>query len=102
MERIDFLDKNEFHIRSRKLFGEPTTPTMVTILLKTGFAKNEKQALAILLGIIAITLTCTSILIYTRLNTPTSDVVFDQYGNSYTFEQYIELVRQGKDPLLPK
>ena len=102
MDRVDFLEKNEFHIRSRKLFGDPTTPTMITILLRTGVAKNEKQALAILLGVIAITLTLASILLYSRLTPPTSTLITDQQGNVYTFEQYIELVRNGKDPLLPK
>ncbi len=75
---------------------------MITILLKTGVAKNEKQALAILLGIIAITLTLASILLYFRITPPTHTLITDQQGNVYTFEQYIELVRNGKDPLLPK
>lgn len=102
MDRVDFIEKNEFHIKSRKLFGEPTTPTMVIILLKTGIAKNEKQALAILLGSVAAILALTSWLLYTRINPATDNIVVDQSGNTYTFEQYIDLVRQGKDPLLPK
>jgi hypothetical protein len=102
MSNVDFLEKNEFHIRSRKLFGDPTTPTMVSILLKTGLAKNEKQAAGILLGVIAVTLTLTSILIYIRFNPTIDDTITDAYGNTYTFEQYIELVRQGNDPLLKK
>jgi hypothetical protein len=75
---------------------------MISILLKTGVAKNEKQALGILLGVVAITLTLTSILLYFRISPPVDNFVVDQYGNSYTFEQYIQLVREGKDPLLPK
>jgi hypothetical protein len=102
MSKVDFLEKNEFHINSRKLFCDPTTPTMVSLLLKSGIAKNEKQAAAILLGIIAITLTCTASLIYFRIAPPTNTTITDQYGNVYTFEQYVELVRQGKDPLLQK
>lgn len=102
MSNVDFLEKNEFHIRSRKLFGDPTTPTMISILLKTGLAKNEKQAAGILLSIIAITLTLTSVLIHLRFNQPIDNTITDQYGNIYTFEQYIELVRQGNDPLLQK
>lgn len=101
MTSVDFLEKNEFHIHSRKLFGDPTTPTMISILLKTGIAKNEKQATGILLAIIATTLTVTSILVHIRFNPQTSDVLTDRYGNTYTFEQYIKLVQQGKDPLLP-
>ncbi len=100
MANVDFLEKSEFHIRSRKLFGEPTTPTMISFLLKTGMAKNEKQALFILLGFIALTLTCTTVLLYFRINPPVSETITDKYGNTYTIEQYIDLVKQGKDPLL--
>jgi len=102
MDRVDFIEKNEFHIRSRKLFGEPTTPTMVVILLKTGIAKNEKQAFAILLTTVAVALALTSLLLYTRINSASSNTIVDQAGNTYTFDEYINLVRQGKDPLLPK
>lgn len=102
MERVDFIEKNEFHIKSRRILGDPTTPTMVNILIKIGFAKDEKQALIILLTVVAIMIFFTSFLIYSRTVTPSSDFVIDQFGNSYTFEQYIDLVRQGEDPLLPK
>ncbi len=102
MSKVDFLEKNEFHISSRKLFCDPTTPPMIMLLLKVGIAKNEKQAAAILLGIIAVALTCTASLIYFRIAPPTDNTITDQYGNVYTFEQYVELVRQGKDPLLQK
>ena len=102
MSTVDFLEKNNFHIKSRKLFCEPTTPIMISLLIKSGFAKTEKQAAGILLFIIAITLTATSMLIYTRINPTTSNTVTDQYGNTYTVEQYVELVKQGNDPLLQK
>lgn len=102
MERVDFLEKNEFHIKSRKLFGDPTTPTMITILLKTGIAKTEKQALMTLIGTVVATLLLTVWLAQTQFAPSTSNLVIDQAGNSYTFEEYIDLVRQGKDPLLPK
>jgi hypothetical protein len=99
MDRVDFLDQNEFHIKSRRLLGEPTTPTMISILLKTGIAKNEKQALIILLAVILSTLGLTLAIILGR-TAPVSNVVVDKNGNTYQFEEYIELVRQGKDPLL--
>ena len=44
MSQVVFED-NDFHIRSRRIFGEPETPTMVKFLLNHGIAKNEKQAL---------------------------------------------------------
>lgn len=102
MNRVDFIENNQFHIKSRKLFGDPTTPTMIVILLKTGLAKNEKQALIILVGIILATLSLTAWVANSQFNPKVSDLVIDQQGNSYTFQEYIDLVKAGKDPLLPK
>jgi hypothetical protein len=102
MNGIDFIEQNEFHIKSRRLFGEPTTPTMIRILLRTGIAQTEKQALFILSTLTLIVLLLTCSLIYSRLNPSSSDIIIDAQGNSYTFDQYINAVRQGKDPLLPK
>ena len=78
MKGVDFIEKNEFHIKSRKLFGDPTTPTMITILLKTGLAKNEKQALTILIGIIIAALSLTAWIANSQFNPPTSNLVIDQ------------------------
>lgn len=102
MKHVDFVEQNEFHIKSRKLFGEPTTPTMIRILLRTGIVKNEKQALIVLIGIVILLFTLTFTLINNRFNSSLNNIVIDAQGNSYTFEHYIELVRQGKDPLLPQ
>lgn len=99
MDRVDFIEQNEFHIKSRRIFGEPTTPSMISLLIKTGIAKTEKQALIILCSLIAIVLSVTISILIAR-HTPTSNVVVDQNGVSYTFQEYIGLVRQGKDPLL--
>ncbi len=99
MDRVDFIEQNEFHIKSRRLLGEPTTPTMISLLMKTGIAKSEKQALIILLATVLATLGLTAGIILAR-TAPGSDIVVDKNGNVYQFEEYIELVRQGKDPLL--
>lgn len=99
MDRVDFIEQNEFHIKSRRLLGEPTTPTMISLLMKTGIAKNEKQALIMLLATVLATLGLTAGIILAR-TAPTSDIVVDKDGNTYQFQEYIELVRQGKDPLL--
>ncbi len=101
MDRVDFLEKNEFHIKSRRLLGEPTTPTMVSLLLRTGLAKNEKQAVLILAAVILGTLGLTFALIFSRTSSG-SDMIVDAQGNAYTVQEYIELVRQDKDPLLPR
>lgn len=47
MPGVQFDEEQEF--TSRKIFGEPVRPKMVSILLKTGALKNEKQAGYILL-----------------------------------------------------
>jgi hypothetical protein len=99
MDRVDFLDQNEFHIKSRRLLGEPTTPTMISLLLKSGIAKNEKQALLMLVAVILATLGLTFGILFAR-TAPQNNTVVDKDGNVYQFEEYIELVRQGKDPLL--
>ena len=99
MDRVEFIEQNEFHIKSRKLFGEPATPSMVYFLLKVGIVKNEKQAVMVLLSIIILVLILTFSLISNKSNS-SSDTIIDSFGNVYTFEQYIDLVKQGKDPLL--
>ena len=102
MDRVDFIEQNEFHIKSRRILGDLETPTMIRILLKVGIVKTEKQALFVLLAISALILFFTISLINARINPATSNIVVDAQGNTYTFEQYIELVRQGRDPLLPQ
>lgn len=99
MSKVEFIEQNEFHIKSRKLFGAPTTPTMIRVLLRTGIAKNEKQAVIILLSIIVLCFVLTFVVI-NRQNNSGTDTIIDAQGKSYTFDQYINLVKQGKDPLL--
>lgn len=102
MSELNFVEENEFHIRSRKLLGEPTTPSMVNILLKTGIAKNEKQALVILIGIVALVLIFTFYLANVLLfDSKAPNYIEDKYGNRYSTEEYINLLKQGKDPLSP-
>ncbi len=102
MSNVEFLENNEFHIKSRQLLGEATTPSMVTLLLKTGIAKNEKQALFIILGFIGFVLFLTIYLGKVLLGSPEgAQFVKDQYGNQYTSEEYFSLLKEGKDPLSP-
>jgi hypothetical protein len=104
MNQVQFEeDNNEFHIRSRRLFGEPETPTMVRFLLRTGIVKNEKQALYILVGIVIIALAVTIFLIRGGIGGGSGDdYITGVDGQEYTFEEYIELVNQGNDPLDPR
>ena len=102
MSKLNFIEENEFHIKSRRLLGEPTTPSMVRFLLRTGIVKNEKQALFVLMGMITVILILTFVIAKIFLIGPKApNYIEDKFGNKYTPEQYIELLKQGKDPLSP-
>jgi len=100
MGGIDFHEENEFHIKSRRLLGAPETPTMVRFLLRIGVAKNEKQALYILLGVIVVALSATIFLMRDGGGSG-DEFITGLDGRQYTFEEYVDLVNQGKDPLIP-
>lgn len=99
MKSVEFEEDNsDFHIKSRSLLGEPETPTMIKFLLKTGMAKNEKQALIILIICIVVALSA-AFFIFQGRNGAREAYVVDQYGTRYEMEEYISLVKAGRDPL---
>lgn len=102
MEGVEFEDEyngSEFHIRSRRVLGEKTTPGMISFLMERGVAKNEKSAV-ILLGIgIAIFVGLSIMIIRSTLVTDTKLVVFDKYNRPILFEEYIEALERGEDLL---
>lgn len=91
---------SRFHIRSRKLLGEPTTPTMVNFLLDKKIAKNEKQALYILGSIITIFLVVSGIIINKSLINDEPLVIVNKYGQEIPFEVYVDMISRGVDPVL--
>lgn len=97
MSRVEFNDENEFHIKSRALFGDPQTPTMIRLLLKTGVVKSEKQAVVVLLIMVVIMVSATWWILGGRDNADAYVTAPD--GTRYTPEEYIDLIRQGIDPL---
>lgn len=101
VENIEFEeDNNEFHIKSRKILGEPETPSMTKALLKTGIVKNEKQALIVLI-LLAVSMIGAAIFIF-RSNNGNYEVYFtDPNGVRYEPAEYIEMVKNGYDPLNP-
>jgi hypothetical protein len=101
MNDVQFHEDNELHIKSRKLFGEPETPTMIRFLLRTGLAKNEKQALYILIGVIVVALSSTIFLIRGGI-VPDEGLIEGLDGQKYTFDEYVEMVNTGQDPLDPR
>lgn len=71
---------------------------MVRFLLKKRIVRGERRAVILLIGI---SLACWSLVAAILiLRHHRSDVVIDRCGNAYTAEQYLGLVRLGKDPLL--
>jgi hypothetical protein len=97
MSSVEFEEDN-FHIKSRRLLGEPDTPSMVKFLLKTGLAKTEKQALIILVVVIVVALSAAIFILLGR-NVQREAYVVDDYGTRYEMEEYIQLVKSGRDPL---
>jgi hypothetical protein len=94
---VQFNEDNEFHIKSRALFGEKQTPTMIRILLKSGIVKNEKQAVVVLLFAVVVMASATWFVLNGRGEG--NDYVVAPDGTRYSAEEYIRLVRSGIDPL---
>ena len=88
-------DGSEFHIRSRKLLGEKTTPTLITFLMDRGVAKSEKQAFYISITCIVIFLSVSVWIIRSTVVNDTPLQVVDKYGRSIPFDEFIEQVNQG-------
>ena len=96
MSRVEFNEENELHIKSRALFGDPQTPTMIRLLLKTGIIKKEKHAVAALLVMVVIMVGATLWILNGRDSASNRFVTPD--GTVYTAEEYGELLQAGIDP----
>lgn len=82
-------DGSNFHIRSRKLLGEKTTPTMITFLIDRGVAKSEKQAFFIAITLIIIFISLSIFIIRGTLVNNEPIRVVDKYGRSIPFDDYV-------------
>ena len=91
---------SRFHIRSRKLLGEPTTPTMVSFLLKKNIVKTEKQALIALSCAIVLFLGLSTFIIHSSLAPKEELVIVNKYGQKIPFDVYIDKLNRGEDPIL--
>ncbi len=88
-------DGSEFRIRSRKLLGEKTTPTMINFLIDRGVAKTEKQALVIAVVVIILFLGISiTIIRNTFVNDQPLEVV-DKYGRTIPFDEYVTQIKAG-------
>lgn len=89
-----------FHIRSRKLLGEPTTPTMINFLLQKKIVKNEKQAMIVLVILIVIFLSLSAFIIRSAITNNEELIIVNKYGQEIPFEDYIDMINRGVEPIL--
>lgn len=100
MDSVDFLEQNDFHIlQTRLATRDPGRSGLHRLLIQAGLAKDDAQASAILISVAAAAFAVTALLAY-RTWVPQNQPVIDVDGNSYSFEEYMSLVRQGKPPEL--
>ncbi|MFA7193959.1 MAG: hypothetical protein WC087_03530 [Candidatus Paceibacterota bacterium] len=101
-EDIQFEEEygdSKFHIRSRKLLGEPTTPAMVNFLISKRVAKDEKQALIILISAIVVFLGLSIFIIDKSINNDEELIIVNKYGQQIPFNEYVEMLNQGGEPI---
>jgi hypothetical protein len=89
-----------FHIRSRKLLGEPTTPTMINFLLQKKIVKNEKQAMFILIIFILLFLSLSIFIIRSTITNNKELIIVNRYGQEIPFEDYIDMINRGVEPII--
>lgn len=98
MYGVDFNEdpiENEFEIKSRKILGEAVTPSMVTFLKKIGVAKNDSQAMTILM--ILVLIACGAAYFIARPNT--ADTLITPDGREISIEEYVTALENGVDLL---
>jgi len=88
-------DGSEFHIRSRKILGEKTTPTMINFLIDRGVVKTEKQALGLSVLAIVIFLSISVFIIRSSLVNDTPLEVVDKYGRTIPFDEFVTQINEG-------
>lgn len=101
-EDIQFEEEygdSKFHIRSRKILGEPTTPAMVNFLISKNVAKDEKQALIILVSAIVVFLALSIFIIDKSINNDDPLIIVNKYGQQIPFEEYVTMINQGVEPI---
>ncbi len=91
---------SRFHIKSRKLLGEPTTPTMINFLLEKKIAKNEKQATIMLVIAIVVFLGFSALIINDSISESREIIIVNKYGQEIPFDQYVDMLNRGIDPIL--
>lgn len=93
MGSIEFEDEN---FLNKPRGSKPSF--IISFLTKTGMVKNERQASIILVVFVIVAISATIFILLGR-NAEKEAYVTDNDGNRYQMEEYIQLVKQGKDPL---
>jgi hypothetical protein len=92
-------NNNEFYGKTQNLLGQANPNSAVGALLRSGIVKNEKQANIVLLGLVVVIIFAT-VWIYRATTGGGRELYYvDDNGRKYDVEEYIELVKQGRDPL---
>lgn len=100
MNGISFHEDNEYNMRSRATLGIPESSGMIRFLLRNNLAKDERQANYILIGVILVTVIVTVFLLQRDNNSV--DYVIGADGVQYSADEYIELLKDGRDVLDPR
>lgn len=93
MGSIEFEDEN---FLNKPRGSKPSS--MVKFLKRTGVVENERQASIILVAFVIVAISATIFILLGR-NAEKEAYVTDSDGNKYQMEEYIQLVKEGKDPL---
>lgn len=95
MYGVDFDDSdNEFELKSRKILGDPVTPSMITTLKKVGFVKKDSQALTFL---ILVVLGCCAGVYYFLSPGENKTGVVTSSGDTVSIEIYTSSLEKGID-----
>lgn len=95
----DEYGNSNFEIKTKKVLNLSNRPTMVIFLVEKKIVKNDKQA-NILLSIIILLMILLSIFIFKNSTSNTEKIiVIDKYGQEITFDKYVEMIKNGNDPL---
>lgn len=102
MNDVNFDENNEFYLKTRVALVDKKTSPIIKLLIKSGIAKNQKQALMILVGVLFFLIISIFYVYFQFIKKPNFDYVIAPDGTRYGAEEYLRLIKMGKDPLIEK
>jgi hypothetical protein len=102
MARIEFDEDlyNNQGAQNNLLVGS-ATPFSVRLLIKYGIVQNKQQALYVLIGVLVFVIAATWWVMGGLNGSNSVDYVTAPDGTVYSADEFVELIKQGKDPLNP-